>query len=111
MKKLVLAIVVLSVAVSSFADDARTVIGAGFKTCGAYTANTPASKESNNQWAMGYLVASAFERDVDFLASQDWGGIVGYLEKYCRENPLDKFMFAAYAAKVELIRRATAVGR
>ena len=102
-------------------DDAGDffVLGYGTKSCGAFIGilnkrNVPnttdmsafATESSYLGYMTGYL--SGVNEHVNFggknvLASTDMEGAKAFVEKYCRENPLDDYFDTLVALRIKLI--------
>ena len=75
------------------------------RTCGAYLdARKNNSDNSFGWWVAGYITAANFVSSdtSDYLHSTDVRGAMAWLEKHCREKPLDAFDTAAAALLIEL---------
>jgi hypothetical protein len=57
-------------------------------------------------WIAGYLSAFNSLTDdpdtPDFLKSEDWDGLIAWMDNYCAAHPLDKLETAARALAIEL---------
>lgn len=109
MKKLVLVILVLLLPHNSFS---YTYLDEGANSCGKFIEAVDYG-ENNNNWAGwniyaayvgGYFTGvNRYRADVSNIReSTDRVGVMAFLEKYCRENPLDDYFDAVKAAEEKL---------
>ena len=85
----------------------KTVVGAGLVSCGAWTADTSnvGLRNSRTAWVLGFISRAAFEHTGDILEPTDALAVMAWVDKYCRENPLDRLGRAAGALETELAAR------
>lgn len=63
-------------------------------------------------WVLGYLTATAMERNVDLLERADSVAVSRWMDNYCRDNPLDNIIQGAASLRDELLeRRSRAIGQ
>ena len=86
---------------------ARTIMGEGVASCGAWTETArerrekPFKRTLHETWLLGYLsgVNAAFV-ETDFLTKADAPAITAWIDNYCQTNPLETIQRASN----ELIR-------
>src|SRR3954468_437721 len=89
----------------------RTVMGSGNLSCGAWTqerrARSPRS-QGMEAWVTGYATGQnwATTSQSDFLIKPDAAGMFGWIDNYCRSNPLQTIR-AASEALISTLRRDT----
>jgi hypothetical protein len=78
------------------ASTGQAISGAGTASCGQYIEHS-ADKDISDlfvSWAQGFLsglnVANHVATNRDFVILPDGASIKAYLDKYCRENPLEE---------------------
>ena len=75
--------------------------GAGFRSCGDWTVDRAAVDQSTSQveesWVQGFLSAVGWAGVADPLAETDENGVFGWIDNYCRENPVNNLEAAAIA--------------
>jgi hypothetical protein len=92
------------------AKDAFQVIGAGVDSCGTWTAESRiALGFQNKSWVLGYV--TGYNRyglaiDSNVAHGTNAAGIIGWIDNYCRANPLDSIAAAAESLVEELRRRS-----
>jgi hypothetical protein len=99
------------VAVGVGSAQARSILGHGLTSCGAWTqARTTNAPErlSMEHWVAGYLsnFNSLNDEDSnipDLLKDQKWDGLMGWIDTYCAAHPLDKVDRAARTLELELL--------
>lgn len=101
MKKLVLVVLML---VTSFNANANRMFLDNI-SCGKYTVLGNVEKERYRNWFLGYLSGENLSSPTDFLVDMDSQGVLGALEKYCSENPLDFFAQGAVFVRNQLQKR------
>jgi len=99
----------------SDAADTFTVLGVGNLSCGAFVA-AKQQKETVSiaytafrSWLAGFVSAMNMwitERDVDILKGRDNDALEAWVEKWCRECPLERFNLAVQALSMELVAKA-----
>jgi hypothetical protein len=106
-RAMVLASIMLVMAGSLQAQD-RLTIGEGATSCGTWTqARQNRSAGLAAQWVAGYLSGSNMDTNhPDALVGADFQGLVGWIDNYCRANPLDPLVIAAWKLFRELQSRA-----
>jgi hypothetical protein len=76
----------------------RAVIWIAGLSCGKWT-NTPkqsAQHDAQRTWVAGFVSGMNFEAtDGDFLRGKDFDGLIGWIDNYCRTNPLHDVVQAA----------------
>ena len=75
------------------ATDTVRVFGAGANSCGTWTAEigTGAGVEDRS-WALGFVSAYniyGLSNDGDVARGTNYAGLLGWIDNYCRANPLD----------------------
>ena len=104
MKKTLLAVLLMA-SFHASADPIRFMFLESL-SCGKYLALDTAKKDEKKFWFLGYLSGQNVFSDVDFLIGTDSDAVLGAVEKYCRENPLDYFSQAAIFVRNQLQKRA-----
>jgi hypothetical protein len=88
----------------------RLAIGEGATSCGAWTQARQAQSTKAAliaQWIAGYVSGSNVEGDhPDALMGVDFKGLIDWIDNYCRSNPLDPVVAAAFKLTDELRSRA-----
>lgn len=99
------------------------VVGAGAKiTCGEWTKERSTPRDANGNggwyeltltnWMQGYLsglnMAAFLEAKKPMAAIPQPAAIHGWIDNYCRQNPLDDLQVATHKLMVELWRRPPA---
>jgi hypothetical protein len=108
MRKFMLAAIV---ALTFAAPQARafTQFGQGNQSCGWWTEKRNTKQDLGPMsWVTGYLsgVATMVATDTfDMLEGNDAQGLWGWIDNYCRTNPLDKLSAAVDALVATLIRK------
>ena len=110
-RKLMLMIVVATIAASEATAANKLVYGAGFVTCGEWqeyrtTGNKPGSYQAQ-AWVDGYLSGlNSAGNGADFLAPKP-SSIAFYIwiDNYCAQHPLDPLVEATMALQWELASR------
>lgn len=104
-------VILAAIALLAFMDlarpDGRSVLG-GQASCGAWIADKGARAWHSN-WIHGYLSGinmSSFDKP-DMLDHVDDEAIAGWIDKHCRDNPLDLLARATILLSFELRRRAS----
>lgn len=98
-KTLCAAMLFLIVAVFTARADALEVIGTGNLSCGKWMA----ARESKNQvqitltvqWVAGFLVSFSYYSGSASMRTPDLEAMAFFLDKFCRDRPLDPILFAA----------------
>lgn len=93
--------------------DKVTIVGAGNRTCGAWTAaaesNSLAATHQRREftgWLMGFLSGLNVTDELRDVADlKDGEGYRGWVDTYCAKNPLDTVYVAAATLANELINR------
>ena len=98
----------------------QTIVGFGIQSCGRYlearrdrdkTADASNRTLAFTQWLAGFLTVVNLEttkkNGIDIIEGTDLDGVMGWLDKYCRENPLDSFDRASWNLAAELRKRKT----
>lgn len=93
-------------------DGVFTILQRGNDSCGSFTAAAQKGTHQNNwaQWnlyttyAMGYFTGvNTYEQNTkNILGTTDTEGVMGNIEKFCKDNPLKTFLDALDATAVEL---------
>ena len=88
---------------------AVAIMGQGTESCGAWSEARHHDLPNPNatamfSWVAGHISGAAAATGVDLLASTDAGAIKGWLDKYCREHPLEKFGVAVDLLEIELTK-------
>jgi len=77
------------------------MMGLGGQTCGAWTANPPATSGVGafyQQWVLGFLSGVSFaDPDHDPLNDSDGAAITTWLNDYCQQNPAARLVDATTA--------------
>ena len=91
------------------------VHGFGAKTCGAFVVARNEKKAYEESmflsWLAGYVsgtnraIAGASERDADIATGVDMDAMRVWVDKYCRDKPLDLFSTAVVNLVIELMQR------
>jgi hypothetical protein len=83
----------------------RAYIGSGATSCGEWIAERDQIlRESRKLWILGYLSGQNALSSVDFLSGFEVEGISAAIDKYCRENPLNKAVDAADNVAGQMLR-------
>jgi len=111
MRAVVLGVAILLVSVTAKAQY-RVVVGQGTSSCSEWTQESPrrtARANSMANWAIGFVAgANVFQEDdrKDFLSELTTPqALSGWIDKYCKENPLDVLGTAASKLVLELRAR------
>jgi hypothetical protein len=94
MKKPALTIVILTIIQGAAYAGSVRIIGAGVDSCGAWIedrSHRPSvASEQDVQWVLGFLsgVAVVNGTDLNPLNGVDAYGVMGWMDNFCRENPL-----------------------
>jgi hypothetical protein len=102
-KILLLTAVIAITSVSTSISAEYKGFGAGGKSCGAWTsekANSPASSYQNQQWVLGFVSGAGWSENRSYEADAD--GMLGWIDNYCKENPLKDIGDTAAALIYEL---------
>jgi len=88
----------------------RAMLGEGLASCGQWTqarqANDPKVGRMA-QWVAGFLSGLNTEATgKDFLVGTDFDAVMGWVDNYCRAQPLDPLVTAAAKLRNELQSRA-----
>jgi hypothetical protein len=87
----------------------RKYIGEGANSCGAWTFERQQNSTKSAlyaTWVLGYVSGqNADASTTNFLQGVDAGAILGWIDNYCRSNPLEKIVTAAGSLVVELVLR------
>lgn len=79
------------------------VIGAGAQSCGTWISDrsNPSSVAANldESWVLGFLSGVGFEggADINPLEGMDDNGVAGWVDNYCRQNPIVNIATASAA--------------
>jgi hypothetical protein len=110
--KLLTAIVIATLVVppvSAEEGKLRKFIGEGTNSCGAWTferQQNSAKSAFYATWVLGYVSGQNADESIsDFLKGVDAGAILGWIDNYCRSNPLMQIVTAANSLVVELVLR------
>lgn len=86
------------------------IFGAGLESCGTWTKarqGDPIERQIVEAWVDGYLAGSNLGSSrPDALYGRDANGIYGWMDNYCRNNPLKAIVAAATLLMAELISQA-----
>lgn len=89
----VIALAALSVSAHAQSSEGYAFSGAGTTSCGNYIEHGEDNAALFITWAQGFLSGANMAADVlankDFVLIPDGASIKAYLDKYCRENPLE----------------------
>lgn len=111
---------VLSVGIGSAVPTfAATVVGAGTQSCGQYLEarrDKDKNADATNRrafafasWLGGFLTVvnqeAVNKTGIDIVVGTDIDGVLAWLDKYCRENPLEMFANASWRLAGELLNR------
>lgn len=94
-----------SLSAGSAAANARTEMGPGLVSCGAWLASTSAMRYGRGAWVLGYLSRAAHAYPGDLLAPLDSDAVTAWLDNYCRAHPLEDLAAAASTLEGELAHR------
>lgn len=90
------------------------LLGVGGKSCGTWTAARAKPDNVDNdvkwnmiQWILGYVTAanSYLAPRSDLTNGIDNQGLLAWIDKHCREEPLHDIAFASRALVVELMKQ------
>lgn len=99
-----LAALAVALALVAPTAQAETVLGAGARaSCGRWLEETNI-QDLRLAWVMGWLSRSTKERG-DILADTDASALRGWLDTYCRANPLESLFAASLTLEAELSAR------
>jgi hypothetical protein len=95
-----LATVLLYVAISGSAQAAPsgqyTTYGEGSLSCGTWLAHrTGGEQYPYNAWVLGWVSAAGYYQVRGALRDTDSNALIAWVDKYCREHPLDPINKAA----------------
>lgn len=81
--------------------------GAGLTTCGTWLAERGDSRQQqawslDHQWVLVWVSAAGYYYVQGGLRDTDANSIAAWVDKYCRENPLNKIKDAAKSLVTEL---------
>jgi hypothetical protein len=110
MIRIVMLVTIILTATQVLAQE-RLVIGEGATSCGAWTQARQAQSTKAAliaQWTAGYVSGSNVEGEhhPDALVGVDFKGLIAWIDNYCRSNPLDPLVNAAFKVTSELRLRA-----
>ncbi len=108
MKYALIAVVVLLSWGQPAAAFTWTVIGEGYTSCGAWTKSSRQDGVlhwQRVQWIFGFVTAAAYYTRSDFAKNTDNDGLLGWIDNYCRDNPLDDISDATVALVKALKKR------
>ena len=95
---LIAVVVLLSWGQPAVAFDFSTA-GVGNDSCGTWTKESRqggAIHWQNEQWVAGYVTASSVQLRRDLISGTDFDGLMGWIDKYCRNNPTSSLMNASW---------------
>jgi hypothetical protein len=108
---LAIAMAVLSTSTTSGAA-AKAIMGFGLQSCGSWIDWREHGKSlvrtAAEAWVAGYLSGLNFGGDPglpDILLGADPPALRAWIDKYCREHPLDHLSKATETLSIELMRR------
>ena len=112
MLKFIVVFLALFVVVSQVYGQAFMAYGPGVKSCGNYVKVMEGYRLGNSSdkaervkffsWFLGFASARSFFWRIDALYGKDFDTVEVWLEKYCREHPLDDFLGASWNLLMEL---------
>jgi hypothetical protein len=87
-------------------DDAPHVYGIGAYSCGVWLSDAKNNNthQTNVHWAMGWLSAAGVYNPAVKLRHTDFYAVSAYMDKYCRENPLNSVYEGAASLVQELAK-------
>lgn len=93
----------LSVNAHGYSD---AVLGYGTKSCNTWTEER--SKESSaaahyEDWVLGFLTGANAYMPGNMLKVHSEAGLLGWVDTYCKENPLKRIVDAADRLTVEIV--------
>jgi hypothetical protein len=82
----------------------ETYIGLGAKACGSWTSRRASVQQqvAFESWLFGYLSGLNVLSSGDVLKGRDVGGLTGWMDNYCRSNPLELVIIGANGLALEL---------
>ena len=94
----------LAVATSTAQEEPRMVFGPMGFSCGKWTnaREQTGERAQLRYWILGYLSGLNMESSTDFLRGRDIDGLIGWIDNYCRRNPLDTMVRAVHELRDEL---------
>lgn len=114
----VFALMLASTAAHAHGDSSGsfTILGHGVISCGTWTkdqADGSLSAAGERAWLLGFLTAFNLygPGTSDVSSATDSNGLVGWVNTYCQQHPLDKMVTAAQALVVELGQQSADQGR
>lgn len=86
----------------------RMVLGNGISSCGTWTKERQTDAVNSallTQWVAGFLSGMNVPNATDVLVDKDYDGLMGWIDNYCRANPLNSVGIASAALMYELRSR------
>lgn len=95
MKNLIKVFILSAVLVSMSGYANKTSLGSGEASCGAWTDER--SKDSRiaaryGDWVLGFLTGANSIIPGDMLKGHGEAGLLGWMDRYCKKNPLKKIV-------------------
>ena len=101
---------ILATALISVSGHSASVMGAGTKSCGAWTNDMKeegVDKYLQAQWLLGYVSGVAsMVTEADIIKERDAHGLARWMDIYCKDNPLALIQNGADALAVMLIKNS-----
>jgi hypothetical protein len=90
--------VTLSLTGTALSETVRTLGPGSSSTCGTWLGNRRSSSyNAMGTWALGYFSGAAtYSADLDPLANIDADAVFYWLDNYCRDHPIDRFVDALH---------------
>ncbi|MGH7827301.1 MAG: hypothetical protein ACREQ7_19250 [Candidatus Binatia bacterium] len=87
-----------------YAQPGISVWGAGLFTCGEWIEHTKRAwpRAQYTDWVLGFLTSYNYYNPSQQVAPPDRASVSAWIDKYCRDNPLDRQFMAAAALLEEL---------
>ena len=97
-------VLLLAAAISTAQAQERMVFGPTGFSCGKWTnAREQTSERAQlRPWILGYISGLNMESSTDFLRGRDIDGLIGWIDNYCRRNPLHTMVRAVHELRDEL---------
>ena len=85
-----------------------TAIGEGISSCGKWTKSSRQDgllHWQRKQWVLGFVSAARIFLRSNFAENTDAHAMMGWIDNYCRDNPLDDITDATIALVIALKKR------
>jgi hypothetical protein len=104
----IVAVTMLLVPSGQVFAESRMTVGNGLKSCGTWTQKRQTNDDSVFvSWVVGYLSGMNLDSThPDALLGTDFDGLMGWIDNYCRANPLQSIAIAGTVLMRQLQSRA-----